>query len=467
MLTALVQRRQFAVGHGGFHAGRIAVRKDDVGIPELILFEVRDGKSTTIFEKSYVYDCGSESPRAFDRSLRSYNVMTEERTDLLFVSHLDSDHVNKIDRLMGPTPPKIVVLPYLDSVDLTELLMREVDDGSVTASMREYVSDPAGYWRRRGAEIVIFVEPGTGDDQPPGGGTPDAPVDPEGPLPPASLASEGAQVRLTCTIRKPRAIPPKSFAQVDYNIPRDVDHELPAGGVLAGAGSYFRLEWQAKSQERWRRADWILLPYVHPVESETRTAFRKAITQELGLGNLDPGGFAGALLEKLRSDRKRLVALYRQHFETGQNAISMSLYSGPERRHAAEERSGWLVPAGPARSFGYQMVALPVAWLGTGDSKLRQIIRRKPWLDFFNPFSQEIRFLSLPHHGSANDFHDDILNFRGLSVAIATTIRDRDRVAGLEGTLSRVESAGKTYRVVEDRPETEFSVTCARQMGPV
>jgi hypothetical protein len=114
-------------------------------MPNLLLFESKDaaGASTTIFEKFYVYDCGSESPQSFERALRNHNFVTGGRTDILFVSHLDSDHVNKIDRLIGTAPPRIVVLPYLESEDLAELLMREVDDGTVTASIHEYVSDPA------------------------------------------------------------------------------------------------------------------------------------------------------------------------------------------------------------------------------------------------------------------------------------------------------------------------------------
>jgi len=36
MLAAAVHRTQHAVGHGGFHASRIAVRRDDVGIPDLL-----------------------------------------------------------------------------------------------------------------------------------------------------------------------------------------------------------------------------------------------------------------------------------------------------------------------------------------------------------------------------------------------------------------------------------------------
>ena len=169
MLTASVIRKQYAVGHGGFHSGRIAVRKDGLQIPNLLLFDSTNetGESATIFEKFYVYDCGSESPRSFERALRSHRLTAGDRTDILFVSHLNSDHANKIDHFMGAAAPRIVVLPYLDCEDLAALFMRELDDGTLTASIREYVSDPGEWWRRRGAETVIFVEPGKEDDQRP------------------------------------------------------------------------------------------------------------------------------------------------------------------------------------------------------------------------------------------------------------------------------------------------------------
>jgi hypothetical protein len=466
MPAATITRKQYPVGHGGFHAGRIAVRNDDVP-PELLLIkDIAD--ASTILEKFYVYDCGSESPKAFDRSLQSHNLMTKERTDLLFVSHLDSDHVNKIDRLMGATPARIVVLPYLDSLDLAELLIREVAGGSVTASMREYVTDPVGHWRRQGADIVIFVEPGGGDDQPPGGGPPDRPTDPDRLAPTPSsegVSSEGLQARLTCTIRKPRAAQPKDFAKVSYGAPHDIDHDPPAGGVLAGCGSYFRLEWRANDRDPWRRADWILLPYVHPVETEIRTAFRAAIMHELSFKNPDSDLFATALLAKLRSDRKRLVELYYDHFEVGQNAISMSLYSGPEGRRGAQESPQWL-KAVALGAGEYHVQSSPMGWLGTGDSKLKQSARRTPWLNFFKPFSREIAVLSLPHHGSFKDFDEEILGFDGLVVAVATTIRDRNRVAGLELTLGEVSGAGKDYKVVDDKAESELSLKCARAIKP-
>ena len=259
--------------------------------------------------------------------------------------------------------------------------------------------------------------------------------------------------------------PPKNFVAVSHDFPHDVDRDLPAGGVLAGCGSYFRVEWRANDRDPWRLADWILLPYVHPVESNIRTAFRDAIMLELDLNNPDSNTFAIALLDKLRSDRKRLIELYNDHFEVGQNAVSMSLYSGPEGRGAPQESSQWLIPAGRDR-IGYHMQRSPVGWLGTGDSKLKQSARRKPWLNFFNPLSREIFVLSLPHHGSSKDFHEELLGFDALRIAVATTIRDRHRVAGLEDTLGRVSAAGKDYKVVDDKAESELVLQCGRLIKP-
>ncbi|MGY2932722.1 hypothetical protein ACVWZ6_002324 [Bradyrhizobium sp. GM6.1] len=251
-----------------------------------------------------------------------------------------------------------------------------------------------------------------------------------------------------------------------YDTPRDVDRELSSGSLLAGCGSHFRLEWRKDASDRWRLGDWILLPYVHPVECETRRAFRRAIMNELGLNSFENETFASALLDKLASNRKGLVTLYNDHFEVGQNAISMSLYSGPGRSLGSQSGSDWLVPAGDT-PIGYSMRPSPAAWLETGDSKLKQSARRQPWHSFFNPFSKRICILSLPHHGSSKDFHEEVLNFDGLALAVATTIRDRNRVAGLEDTLSQVQAAGKQYKVVDDRAETEFHFMCARAMQPI
>jgi hypothetical protein len=465
MICASVLRKQYPVGHGGFHAGRILVRTEAISMPNMMLFEARnaDGSAAqrTLLEKFYVYDCGSESPKAFDRSLRNHNRLTDTRTDILFVSHLDSDHVNKIERLVGANPPKIVVLPYLDLEDLAALLLRDVDSGKVTSAAREYVEDPLNWWMRRGVAHVIFVEPGRSGDKPPPGPAPDTPRDPDGPNP--SGSSEGAQARLVCIFRPPRKHTPKGFLSPKYDAPQDIETELPRGGVLAGTGTYFRLEWRSTANESWRLADWILLPYVHPVESAARTAFQQAVLQELTLPALPaPAVFASGLLDALLTKRKKLVSIYSDHFEVDQNSISMSLYSGPETEPRSDQ---WLRPVGKA-DFGFQMAPSAVGWLGTGDSRLKKTDRRKAWLDFFRRFSPHVFILSLPHHGSWKDFHEEILEFDALSVAVATTVRKLKRIAGLKDTVRCVKDAKIQPVVVDDKAKSEMTFECARYLQP-
>src|SRR5579871_2801474 len=225
MLTVEVLRTQYPVGHGGFHGGRIRVSANN---------------DLALLTKNYVYDCGSESADAFDRALRKHQRVSEETTDLLFISHLDSDHVNKIDRLMGAQPARIVVLPYLEDEDLATLIAEEIDNGRLTASTREYLSDPVDWWLRRGAETIIFIEPGNGEEHSPSG-TPPAPPGPD--VPPAPEG--GAQARLVFFAALPRAKSlKKNVSTLPPNLPLDIDRDLPPGGILAGCTSHFGLQWR-------------------------------------------------------------------------------------------------------------------------------------------------------------------------------------------------------------------------------
>lgn len=434
-LSIGVQRIQYPVGHGGFHAGCILVKKQH---------------GNELLRKDYVYDCGSEAPVAFDRSLRKHNKSSEGKTDILFVSHLDSDHVNKIDRLMGAQPAKIVVLPYLEDEDLSSSLCKEIDSGRITASIREYIVDPVEWWKRRGAETVIFVEPGDGDERAPGG-VPPSGVDPDrrGPQPGAS--GESAKARLACILAKPRRHAPKGFAPVPYDAPLDTD-ALPTGGILAGCTTRFVLECSDGVSSGWISAGWILLPYVHPVDALTRVAFK--IDVEAELRKSFPGvSFADAILRQLTQNKRSLVQLYRRHFDVDQNSISMSLYSGPEQGRRLYEMQ-------PRPWYGQRCFD---GWLSTGDSRLKKTERRRAWLQFFGPLSDVIGILALPHHGSFHDFHDEILDFERLSIALATTEPDRHRIFGLDQTLERVEDAGIEHRTIDDVSHNAFRVECEWQ----
>jgi hypothetical protein len=86
VLNANVLRKQYAIGHGGLHAGRIVVTANVSAAQASIAVQGDEdgaGAISTLLMKFYVYDCGSVSRDAFDRSLKSHNRLTGMRTDIL------------------------------------------------------------------------------------------------------------------------------------------------------------------------------------------------------------------------------------------------------------------------------------------------------------------------------------------------------------------------------------------------
>ncbi|KAF5882101.1 MULTISPECIES: hypothetical protein [Rhizobium] len=117
--------------------------------------------------------------------------------------------------------------------------------------------------------------------------------------------------------------------------------ETQNGAYVAASGSYLQLEWQSFTGDAWRRGDWVLLPYVHPVDDPARKRFLRDIKKVLGFRGNDEAKLAKSLLEHIRSmeSAKRLVEIYTRHFAGGHNAISMSLYSGPLSQRAVASSS--------------------------------------------------------------------------------------------------------------------------------
>jgi hypothetical protein len=464
VFKASVNRRQYPVGHGGFHAGCIQLIE-----PQRSGDPIPDGREFHRFW--YVYDCGSEQSAAFKSALASYRSVCDGRTDILFVSHLHSDHINGIERLQAQAPAATVVVPYLDIVERLLFILSDIASGSASSSAREYFADPAGWWRARGATRIIFIEPGDGDDESPGPpGVPDEPV-PGGEPPDGAEEISREQKepggRLAAHLRMPAGGVPAGLKVPDVN-----KHEISEGAYLAGSGSSLQLEWRPNIRDAWRIGDWILLPYVHPADTKTRTQFRRAVARVLNVRSRDEAKLTQKLLEHLSSYAKTkvLLNLYSDYFEHGHNALSMSLYSGPFCRNIGDPRNEdhrqrtWRMSFGHWRyeSFLWEP---PVGWLGTGDAALKQSTRREPWLKFFRPFASDVLVMTLPHHGSAHNFHEDILAFDGMRVALATTVERRQRVSRVRETLDFVEAREIAAWIVDDNQRSGFSVCCERSMG--
>ncbi|MDV4159020.1 MULTISPECIES: hypothetical protein [Rhizobium] len=249
--------------------------------------------------------------------------------------------------------------------------------------------------------------------------------------------------------------------------------ETQNGAYVAASGSDLQLEWQSFTGDAWRRGDWVLLPYVHPVDDPARKRFLRDIKKVLDFRGNDEAKLAKSLLERIRSmeSAKRLVEIYTRHFAGAHNAISMSLYSGPLSQGAGASSSH----TEPSRQWRSSLEGPPygrffwshdgIGWLGTGDAALRHDKWRQPWRTFFEGFDDRIVVMTLPHHGSANNFHPEILGFRALRFALATTGEARNRVSRLRETLGAVEQAGIHTRVIDDGRLSRFTVTCERSMA--
>ncbi|MER8565081.1 MBL fold metallo-hydrolase [Mesorhizobium sp. M0924] len=464
MLGACVSRLQHAVGHGGFHTGHIQNF-------EPLRTGAEAAGETEIESFRYVYDCGSEQSGAFKSELNAHRLSSNGRTDILFVSHLHSDHINGIEHLQATAPAETVVVPYLDVIERLIFVLADTESGAISTSAREYFGNPASWWLGRGARYVIFLEADDGDAP-----QPDGPVEPDGPVdgddggfdrrPDAAAWPKDKRpaARLAHYLRKPRGTVPNDLTAAD-----ETAKDLADGAVLAGAGSLFRLEWRRHEHAGWQVGDWILLPYVHPVDRAVRSRFQRAITKALKIKGGNEEKLAAKLIEYLVSYEKTkvLIDIYGEHFGHGQNALSMSLYSGPYCRSEGpvdgahrwqRYRSGW--------SYAhYSSFVEPVGWLGTGDSALKQKPRRDPWLAFYRPYQSDVAVMTLPHHGSAHNFHDEILAFDNLKMALATTVERRERVAGMRDTLAAVEARGIRGHVVDDQRTNTYRFWCGRIMG--
>ncbi|MER9771223.1 MBL fold metallo-hydrolase [Mesorhizobium sp. M0220] len=241
-----VSRLQHAVGHGGFHTGHIQIFEPPRTGAEA-------AAETEIESFRYVYDCGSEQSEAFKSQLNAHRLSSNGRTDILFVSHLHSDHINGIERLQAMAPAEMVVVPYLDAIERLIFILADTESGAISTSAREYFGNPANWWLNRGARYVIFLEADDGDAP-----QPDRPAEPDGPvdgddggfdrrLDAAAWQKEkGPAARLAHHLRKPRGTVPDGLTAAD-----EAEKNVADGAVLAGAGSLLRLEWRRHEHAGW------------------------------------------------------------------------------------------------------------------------------------------------------------------------------------------------------------------------
>jgi hypothetical protein len=178
-------------------------------------------------------------------------------------------------------------------------------------------------------------------------------------------------------------------------------------------------------------APWVLVTHVDPAIRGRALQFTHELELALGLA-------PGSLKRRLNDDtflpdlvvnhRQLLAKCYVQAIQSRDlNLTSLSLYSGPDRpdNQVGASARQWSVGWRRGRRSGHHQqwrgstAPVRVGWLGTGDAALKQALRRDPFLAHFEPYSQGVRTLTLPHHGSIHNHSDELLTALSPEICVA------------------------------------------------
>ena len=340
---------QHPVGQGGMMSGQLSVPGDRF---------------------LWIYDCGSNQTAALDREIDT--IAKQGPVDCLFLSHLDSDHVNGIEHLLSSTPVREVVLPYLNTVDRLVAAAHDIATGASTDTFLAFLSNAAGWLGDRGVERVTYIRARSDDEGSDG--------------PPLRDGDGGGEGELRAEWSHPFEKPPKDATPHDSSAPGPTVQYLPSDANLQ--------MWAAS-----RPLDWLLVPYAHRPSVETLKAFEQALEDAFKGRHKDPA-FLSALLRDA-STRDQLRTCYRTIW-SDHNLVSMALYSGPLR--SDRWSNDWMCSVDgyqwESRTIRYQ----PIGWLGTGDMHLDVARRRDAFLTHYRAVLDQVNVFGLPHHGSDQNF---------------------------------------------------------------
>lgn len=324
-------KKQRAVGHGFFH--------------EAVLRAVRG----TSFR--WIYDCGGG--RTTKGQVEAYLQETRDApVDILFLSHLHTDHVSGLPQLLKRTKVRRAFIPHTSKTERV-LVSLAVADGSMRPWLVRFLADPAAWLRDNGVDEVTEVV--RGDERA---------ADPRGP----EERLDDPNVRVTVF---DRAVPvPAGVAQVT-----DQAHILVQDETLA--------------------LNFLL--YVQPAKLEQVDGFLSKLATR-GLAPL-------ALLSK--KDGLRALRLAYEAGWKDINWTSLCVACIPVTSHAREGHC-W-VEAGHGR---HRRLFVPVerpGWLGLGDAVLKEPSEVALLKNHFGPALADVGMYSVPHHGFDGKFCDDVM----------------------------------------------------------
>lgn len=415
---------QHPVGQGGFHTGWLF----DPAIP------IRLGTNAQgRIAFAWAYDCGSDQLSALHSQIQNVGGTAFK---VLFLSHLDDDHVVGVDRLLTASRVDEVVLPYIGDNEWALHLAASASAGTLSGTFIDLAGDPAGWFGARGVQRLIYIETYGDDDDGPDG--PD-PVDP-GDSDPDRLRkfADGAEHAIE-PIKLAWSRPPRPLGQ---SATKNGSAEIMVVSRGAVASLY----------TPGRTLNWVLSPFAFRPSVARMHKFEAKLVTKFGAG-LTARQYADAA----RTPQGRLDL--RECFDavwTTHNLHSMALYSGPAV--AVLNKLHNTVWHG---KFTHRVVQ--PGWISTGDFDGTVKKRRQALLRYYARYAHTVGQLTLPHHGSDLSFDASILPaFPDLSFAIAAVGNNGHGHPGkgVQAAVASIPAVG--FVRVDERPSSFYQI-----VGPV
>lgn len=385
-------REQLPVGQGFFHFAEFWYSPDH----ERDVTNV--GRDTSNF--TYVYDCGS-TKRYSGELIREIcalkrRIMPKPLT-VLFVSHFHYDHISGIQELLKDLKVNTVVMPLVEDVERLIVYAKSISQpdrgeneiGDATfEKYQEFIADPVEMIRNQSKNSRIILVENASEDDVSADGVPRRDDDGE------DLKDDGDRDLLWWRSFRGNGETQWKPVGEEFGSLECIREKLPFG-FQVGAKTSFQ---------------WLLLPFVDPIfkKSKNREEFVIALSKCLNIEKQQTEAMI-----RSKEDRLKLLKSHSDCLKTTYKTISkdlnlttLSLFSGPSSSIGLWSH----VVRGCRWDHCCGCPVDKVAWLGTGDANLKCDRARSSFLKYFGSRLSNVLTMTLPHHGSENSFHPDLLN---------------------------------------------------------
>lgn len=359
-----VEMTQYPVGQGGLFCGSLTA-------------------GHTKFR--WVYDCGSLNRQERDREI--IKVSKGGNIDILFLSHLDSDHINGVHKLLQECRfrgfyVRKVVMPYVDIKSRLFYLSKYAVQGIVDPVFIQFNRGIGRWFSDFGVSQIIQVR-STGS-----GGGPEE-VDEEG------IGDDGWFRHYEGGIDDHGRRDDEEPYERDDNI--DVvftskGEEVVLDNYITKINNDFQIELKLSRHGKI----FYLIPYSHRPDSRRMKLFWIKMRSYFGskqIGHIISSSSSASIFGLFKSCYN---VIWKDH-----NLVSLSLYCGSKVNRSS---------AFTIQGNNFKKRTPRGGWMLTGDAKLSGKLRIGKFLSHYRSYIPHVSVLMMPHHGADTSFHPSLLS---------------------------------------------------------